>query len=73
MLPRDSENVESGEVSRLACHCHIQFRADASNEFRAVTFRGKHPAEKKQIACLHRFHIGAEGLRWRWKLDAKFF
>ena len=73
MLPRDSEDVERREVSRLAPRFHIEFRADAPNEFRAVAFRGKHPAQKKQIARLHRFHIGAERLRRRRELDAKFF
>jgi len=38
-----------------------------------VFARQKHPAQKKQIARLHRFHIRAERLRRRWKLDAKFF
>ncbi len=73
MLPRDSEDVERREVSRLAPRFHIELRADAPNEFRGVAFRGKHPAQKKQIARLHRFHIGAERLRRRWELDAKFF
>ena len=41
--------------------------------FAFVAFRGKHPAQKKQIARLHRFHIGAERLRRRRELDAKFF
>jgi len=49
----------------LACLFHIPLRADAPNEFRPVTSRGKHPAEKKQIAGLHRFCIGAERFRRR--------
>jgi hypothetical protein len=73
MLPRDSEDVERREVSRLAPRFHIELRADAPNEFRPVAFRGKHPAQKKQIARLHRFHVGAERLRGRRELDAKFF
>lgn len=50
MLPRDGEDVERREASRLASRFHIDFRADAPNEFRPVAFRGKHPAQKKQIA-----------------------
>src|SRR5437016_11558547 len=73
MLPRDSEDVERREVSRLAPGFYIELRANAPNEFRLVTFRGKHPAQKKQIAGLHRFHIGAERLRRRREFDAKFF
>jgi hypothetical protein len=65
MLPRDGEDVERREASRLAPRFHIDFRADAPNEFRPVAFRGKHPAQKKQIARLHRFHISAERLRRR--------
>src|SRR6266480_5596695 len=73
MFSRDSENVERGEVSRLAPRFHIELRADAPNEFRGVAFRRKHPAQKKQIARLHRFHVRAERFRGRRKLDAKFF
>src|SRR5258707_13944835 len=73
MLPRDSEDVERREVSRLAPRFNIDLRADAPNEFRPVAFRGKHPAQKKQIAGLHRFHVDAEWLRRRRELDAKFF
>src|SRR5205807_3801689 len=71
MLPRDSQDVERREVSRLAPRFYIELRADAPNEFRLVAFRGKHPAQKKQIARLHRFHIGAERLRWHRERDAK--
>src|SRR5262245_3479078 len=73
MLPRDSEAVERREVSRLAPRFHIEFGANAPNEFRPVAFGGKHSAQKKQIACLHRFHIGAERLRRCRELDAKVF
>ena len=66
--PRDSEDVERREVSRLAPRFHIELRADASNEFRRAAFRGKHPGQKKQIARLHRFRIGAERLRRRREL-----
>src|SRR4029077_18420557 len=48
MLPRDSEDVERREVSRLAPRFHIELRADASDEFRAAPFRGKHPTGKKR-------------------------
>src|SRR6266513_5769613 len=72
MLPRNSEDIERGEVSRLAPRFHIELRADAPNEFRPVAFRGKHPTQKKQIARLHRFHIGTERLRRHRELDAKF-
>src|SRR5438105_9666232 len=72
MLSRDSEDVERREVSRLAPRFYIELRANAPNEFRPVAFRGKHSAQKKQIAGLHRFHIGAERLRRHRELDAKF-
>src|SRR5260370_31067895 len=39
----------------------------------AVACRRKHPRQKKQIARLHRFHIGSEWLRRRRELHAKFF
>jgi len=63
MLPRDSEDVERRELSRLASSFHIEFRTDAPNEFRAMAFGGKHAAQKKQIARLYRFHVGTEWLR----------
>ena len=53
MLPRDSENVERREWSRLTPRFHIELRAPAPDEFRPVAFRGKHPAQKKQIASPH--------------------
>ena len=71
MLPRDSEGIERREVSSLARRFHIELRADASDELRPVTFRGKHPAQKKQIARLDCFRIGAERLRRRRKPDTK--
>ena len=58
MLRRDSKHVERCEVSCLAPRFHIELRADAPNEFRPVAFRGKHPAQKKQIARLRHFDIG---------------
>src|SRR2546429_4235590 len=57
MLPRDSEDVDRRQLSGLAPRFHIELRADAPNEFRAVSFRRKHAAEKKQIARLHRFSV----------------
>ena len=72
MLPRDSEHIERREVSRLAPRFHIELGVNAPNEFRLVAFRGQHPAQKKQIAGLHRFHIDAERLGRRRELDAKF-
>src|SRR5262249_44230248 len=72
MLPRDSEGVERREAPRLAPPFHIELCADAPNEFRPGAFRGKHPTQKEEIARLHRFHIGAERLRRRRELDAKF-
>src|SRR5258706_7888585 len=73
MLRCDSEEVERREVSRLAPRFHIELRSDAPNEFRDVAFRGKHPAQKKQIARRHRFHISAERLGPRREVYAKFF
>src|SRR6266403_2333842 len=73
MFSCNCENVERGEVSRLASRFHIELRADASDKFRPAAFRRKHSGQKKQIARLYRFYIGAERLRRRWELDAKFF
>src|SRR5438105_9171369 len=62
MLPRDREGIESSEVSRLAPRLHVELRADAPNEFRLAAFRRQHAGEKKQLARLNCFHIGAERL-----------
>jgi hypothetical protein len=72
MPPRDSEDVERREVSRLAARFYIKLRADAPSELCLMALGGKHSGQKKQIACLHSFHIGAERLRWDRELDAKF-
>src|SRR6266850_1484227 len=72
MLPRDSEAIENRQASRRAPCFHIEFRTNAPNEFRAMAFSGKHPTQKKQIARLDRFHIGAERLRRRRELNFKF-
>jgi hypothetical protein len=47
MLPRDREDIERREVSRLAPRFHIELRADPPDYFRRMAFRGKHPAQKK--------------------------
>ncbi len=47
--------------------------APTPDEFRPASFRGQHPSQKKQIAGLHRFRVGAKRLRRRRELDAKFF
>src|ERR1700682_3134190 len=47
ILPRDSEDIERREVSRLAPRFHIQLRADPPNKFCCVALRGKHPAQKE--------------------------
>src|SRR5208283_316744 len=73
MLPRNRKAVERREASRLAPRVHTQLRSDAPYEFRLATFRRKHPSQKKQIARAHCFRIGAERLRRRRELDAKFF
>ncbi len=72
MLPRDSEGVERRQPSRLVACFHIEFHADATNEFRSAAIRGEHSGQKKQVSRLHCLHVDAERLRWRWKIDAKF-
>src|ERR1700730_18200188 len=57
----------------LAPLFYVEFRAQSANNFRSAAFRGKHSAQEKQIASFNRFHIGAERLRWRGELNAKFF
>jgi hypothetical protein len=47
--------------------------APTPDEFRCAAFRGKHPAQKKQIARLRCFRIDAERLRRRREIEAKFF
>jgi len=73
MLAGDSEKIEGSELSGLARCLDVEFGTDTANKFRAVTLGGKHAAEKKQIAGLHGFHVGAKGLGWRGETDAKFF
>ncbi len=65
MLTCDSEAVKRREIGRLAARVHVEFRTDAPDEFRRAAFRGKHSGQKKKIARLHCFRIGAERLRRR--------
>src|SRR5262249_34025429 len=69
MLPRHGEDVERRNASRLTSVLYVELRANTPNEFRCGAFRGKHPAEKKQIARLDRFYISAERSRRGRKLD----
>jgi len=71
MLPCDSQAIERREVSGVPPRLHIKFRSDAPNKLRASTFGRHHPREKKQIARLYCFRLGAERLRRRRELDAK--
>ena len=73
MLPRNSQAVEGCQVSGLPSCLDVEFPADAPDEFRFAAYRRKHPGEKEQVACLHRFRVDAERFRRRWKLDAKVF
>ena len=73
MLPRNSENIECSEVSRLAPRLHVELRADAPNEFRRAAFRRKHAGQKKKFARLNSFHIDAERSGWHGELDGEFF
>jgi len=52
---RQPGRLSAREVSRLAPRFYIELRRRRANEFRHVAFCGKHPAQKKQMACLHRF------------------
>jgi len=65
MLPRDCQDIERCEMRRFAPRFHIELCAHAPDELSLTTFRGKHPGQKKQTACLYRFHISAERLRRR--------
>src|SRR5205085_3387849 len=73
MFSRDCQNVKRRELGRLAPCIHIELGADPTNEFRLTASRREHARQKKQVTCLHRFHIDAERLRWRRQLDAKLF
>lgn len=72
MLARDSEAVERRKMGCFASGFHIEFRADAPDEFPRAAFGGQHSGEEKQIAGLHRFRIRAERLRRRRELNTKF-
>ena len=73
MLPRNREDIECSEVTRLAPRLRVDLRADAPNEFRPAAFRRKHAGQKNQFARLNSFHIGAERSGWHGELDGKFF
>src|SRR6185295_13645592 len=73
MFARNRKAVERRKISRPPPRFHVKLCADAPNELRRATFRRQHASQKEQIACLHRFHIGAKRLRWRRELDAQIF
>src|ERR1700730_14380253 len=73
MFSRDGEDIERREVSRVASSFDVELGADAADEFRGAAFGGKHPGEKKQIACPHRFYIGAERFGRCREFDAEIF
>src|SRR5258707_6526907 len=72
MLPRNSQDVDGREASRLATLFDVELRADPPDELRSAAFRGEHPAQEKQLARLHRLHIRAEWLGRFGKLEAQF-
>ena len=72
MLPRDSDRVQGNKLCRFTPCVLVKFRADTPDEFRFAALGSKLAGEKEQIACLHRFDINLEWLRWRWKRDAQF-
>jgi len=63
MVPRDGEGVECRQASRVAPTFHVELSANSTNESGGAALRRKHTAEKEQIACLHRLHVGAEWFR----------
>jgi hypothetical protein len=71
MLPRDSESVDRCQVSGHVSRFHVEFRADAPDEFGFTAYSGEHSGEKEHVACPHRFRVDTERLGRRWKLDAK--
>ena len=73
MLPRDSQDVERRQVSRLPSCFYIQLLSQVTDELSFAAFRRKHSGQKKQIARLDCFRIGAERLRWRRKLIPSSF
>src|SRR5580658_831134 len=72
MLFRDSEAIQRRQASGRAPCFHIEFRANAPNEFRLAAYGGKHSCEKEQVARLHRFRVDAKRLRRCGELDATF-
>jgi hypothetical protein len=73
MLSCNSKSVKRREMRRFTSRFDIQLGADAPDEFRDAAFRRKHAGKKKQIACLHRFHISAERFWRRREFDAEIF
>src|SRR5579872_3691321 len=72
MLPCDREGVERRKASRRTPCFHIEFRANAPDDFRFADYSGKHSSKKKQVARLHRFRVDAERLRRHGEFNAKF-
>src|SRR4029079_13121360 len=73
MFSRDREGVERREVSCFASSFDVELGADAPDELCGTAFGWKHAGKKKQIAGLHRFHVGAERFGRRWEFDAEIF
>jgi len=71
MMPRHGEDVQRRQTRCLAPGFHRELRAHAPHEFRAAALGRKHSAQKKQVAGLHRFRIGAERLGRRGEVDAE--
>src|SRR5271170_5364803 len=72
MLSRHRKGVKRREVCRGTSRVFIELCAEAPDKFRRASFGGKHSRQKKQVAGLHRFHVGAERFRRGGQLDAKF-
>src|SRR5262249_56864972 len=66
---RNTKRHRLFNLGEVACCQFDACRADTPNEFCQAAFRGKHDAQKKQIASLRRFHIGAERLGGVYKND----
>jgi hypothetical protein len=66
-------NLSADTQSPGQASFHIELRADTPNEFRPVAFREKRHAQKKQIARLRRFQIGAERFKRRGSLMPRSF
>src|SRR5439155_10418411 len=66
------KRIERRQAGCLPSAFQVDFRADTPGERRLAAFRRKHPGQKQQIACLHRFRIRAERLGRYGELDTKF-